>query len=50
MLPKRTNRVAICIRLLVANTGLPEEWTVVWLLRSLMAQPVPLSDPVRIDE
>jgi len=26
------------------------EWTVVWLLRSLLAKPVPLSDPVRVDE
>ena len=26
------------------------EWTLVWLLRSLVAQPVPLSDPVRVDE
>lgn len=26
------------------------EWTVVWLLRSLFAKPVPLRDPVRVDE
>lgn len=26
------------------------EWTLVWLLRSLVAEPVPLSDPVRVDE
>jgi len=26
------------------------EWTIVWLLRSLVAQPVALSDPVRVDK
>src|SRR6056297_797120 len=26
------------------------EWTLVWLLRSVVAQPVPLSDPVRVDQ
>jgi folate-dependent phosphoribosylglycinamide formyltransferase PurN len=26
------------------------EWTVVWLLRSLLAKPVALNDPVRVDE
>ena len=26
------------------------EWTLVWLLRSLVAQPVPLSGPIRVDE